>query len=117
MSKLSSRKLIVSLAVLVTGLVIGLVKGDVPPNILQLLEVIAGTYVVGNVLSGVTEGAAKPKKEQHKPQEVAQASSRQDLVELYSAIKETDQKVEKLLDSTDTIAKALTMLVESKNGK
>lgn len=45
----TSRKLIVSGVVLVVGVVVALLKGDIPSNLLQLLEVVFGGFIVGNV--------------------------------------------------------------------
>lgn len=44
-----SRKLIVSGVVLVVGVVVALVKGDIPEHLLQLLEVVFGGFIIGNV--------------------------------------------------------------------
>lgn len=43
------RKIIVGAVVLIVGVVIALYKNDIPPNLLQLLQVIFGGFIVGNV--------------------------------------------------------------------
>ncbi len=52
-----SRKLVVSGIVLAIGVAIALYKGDIPEHLLQLLEVVFGGFIVGNV-AGHAMGAA-----------------------------------------------------------
>lgn len=126
MSKLYSRKLIVSVLVMATGLTVALIKGDIPPNILQLLEVMAGTYVAGNVISGIGK---RGKEDQEEGEELTPASppgpietipsqplpaSRQDLVEVYGAIKVLEQKTDSLIEMNNTIARVLNAMMEGK---
>lgn len=44
-----SRKLVVTGVVLAVGVAIALFKGDIPEHLLQLLEVVFGGFIVGNV--------------------------------------------------------------------
>ena len=44
-----ARKIIVGAVILVVGVVISHFKNDIPPNLLQLLQVIFGGFIVGNV--------------------------------------------------------------------
>ncbi len=53
MGKYGSRKLLVGLIVLVMGLGVTVAVGDIPPHLLQLLEVIFGGFIVGNSVSHI----------------------------------------------------------------
>lgn len=63
MEKFGGRKLAVSLLVLVVGLAISLYKGDIPPNLLNLLEMVIGAFVGGNVLAKALGVAVQRKTE------------------------------------------------------
>lgn len=43
------RKILVGVVVLTTGILVTVYRNDIPPNLLQLLQVIFGGYIVGNV--------------------------------------------------------------------
>lgn len=60
MTKLGGRKLVVSIMVMATGIGITAVKGDIPPNLLQLLEVVLGAFVSGNILAQVFDRPSAP---------------------------------------------------------
>lgn len=49
MEAIGGRKLVVSSLTLAVGVGVALYKGDVPPGLLQLLEVVAVGYTLGNV--------------------------------------------------------------------
>lgn len=49
MQALLTRKVMAGLLILLVGVGITLIKGDIPPNLLSLLQVIYGTFVLGNV--------------------------------------------------------------------
>jgi hypothetical protein len=46
---IGGRKAAAAITVLVIGIVSVALKGDIPPGLLQLLEVVFGAFVVGNV--------------------------------------------------------------------
>ena len=46
----SGRKLIVTALVLIVGLAITLLRGDLPTNLLTLLEVVLGGFISGNAI-------------------------------------------------------------------
>lgn len=56
------RKILVGLVILATGITITVLRNDIPPNLLQLLQVIFGGFIVGNVgehvVGAVRAGAA-----------------------------------------------------------
>lgn len=62
--KLGGRKLVFGLITLGVGLVIGHIKGDIPPNVLSLLEMLFGSFVAGNsvgtIVGAVVSGKAVP---------------------------------------------------------
>ena len=47
--QIGGRKALVSILSLIIGVIITIIKGDVPANLLQLLEVLSVGFVVGNV--------------------------------------------------------------------
>lgn len=51
--KLGGRKVLITIGAVLIGLVTVFVKGDIPPNMLNLLEVVVGVFVAGNVSSKV----------------------------------------------------------------
>lgn len=57
MDKLGGRKVIVGIVVLAIGVTMVLVKGDITANLLQLLEVVFGAFVVGNVGEHIVNGS------------------------------------------------------------
>lgn len=61
LERMGGRKLAVSLIALITGLGVSLGMGDIPDNLLQLLEVIVASFVSGNIAAQVF-GAIKPVK-------------------------------------------------------
>lgn len=60
-NQVSSRKLLVSLVILVSGIAISAVKGDIPHGLLQLMEVIFGGFIVGNVGEHIVNGSVMKK--------------------------------------------------------
>ena len=60
--KYGSRKLLVGMFVVTIGTAITLYKGDIPANLLQLLEVIFGGFIVGNSISHIAQ-SRKPQPE------------------------------------------------------
>jgi len=49
--QIGGRKLVASLLVMIVGVVVTALKGDIPSGLLQLLEVTLGTFVGGNVVN------------------------------------------------------------------
>ena len=48
MSFVSKRKIISGLVLLVTGLAVTYFKGDIPPNLMSLMQVLYSAFVIGN---------------------------------------------------------------------
>lgn len=54
--KLGGRKAVMSLIVILIGILLVFTKGDVPPNLLTLLQFVVGVFVGGNVASSISQG-------------------------------------------------------------
>lgn len=61
LEKIGGRKLVVSLIVGGSGMAIALGRGDLPPNLLQLFEVIVGAFVGGNIMAQALDRSPKVK--------------------------------------------------------
>lgn len=62
---MNSRKTISGLVLLVVGVTIAFIKGDVPTNLLNLMQLLYSAFVLGNV----GEHAAKSYTKVHGPKE------------------------------------------------
>ena len=124
--KLGGRKFLATSLTVVAGMVVMFIKGDIPPNFLNLLEVAIGAFVGGNVLSNVAGAFYKPAPEasaagESQPEMVpdsqqaaptpvpeapapTQASVTNE--QLYAGLAEVFQKVEAVETSVTEISKA-----------
>lgn len=59
LERIGGRKLLVSLVVGGSGMAIALSRGDLPPNLLQLFEVIVGAFVGGNLMAQALDRGPK----------------------------------------------------------
>lgn len=58
----STRKIIAALVLLIVGLIVTCIRGDIPTNLLSLMEMLYGAFVIGNL----GEHATKVYKEKNK---------------------------------------------------
>ena len=63
------RKIVVAAVVLLVGSLVAHFKGDIPPNMLQLLEVLFGGFIVGNVTEHVVGSVKAVAELKHAPAE------------------------------------------------
>lgn len=54
LSDLGNRKLVITLVLMITGVVVAIVKGDIPEHLQLFLEVLFGGFVVGNGIEHIT---------------------------------------------------------------
>jgi hypothetical protein len=96
------RKLIVSGVILLVGVLVAFFKDDVPPNLMQLLQVVFGGFVVGNVgehLVDASYAKSDAKVEVARLQAVAQAPEPWDdnFEALKALINQNSEEVKQLL--------------------
>jgi hypothetical protein len=58
----SRRKIIAGATLLLVGIGITIIKGDIPPNLLSLMQLLYGTFVLGNAFQHATETYASINK-------------------------------------------------------
>lgn len=107
---LMGRKVIVGIVVLLTGLGITLAKGDIPPNLLQLLSVIFGGFIVGNVgehVAGAISARAAP-EEAIKDDAV----TAQDLQYIAAKVEQLQGTADASASAIANVQQALTMIIQ-----
>jgi hypothetical protein len=102
--KIGGRKVFAALLVIAVGVGAVLLKGDVPANLLQLLQVVFGALVVGNVGEHVV-GAVRARAEAGSTEPVAGA------VDL-SPVAESLQRIEQ---GTNNVAAGMSHLLSMVN--
>jgi len=107
--QIGGRKAAIALLIVALGVGAVLIKGDIPANFMHLLEVIFGTFVIGNVsttvsahVSGVAEGA-----ESTKPVESTPAV---DLTPVVSALSDIKQQNETVIQALSTSQQGIGFL-------
>lgn len=64
MDKFTTRKIIAGLVLLVVGLIVVYIKGDVPPNLLSLMSWLYASFVTGNAIQHVSDAVIASKANQ-----------------------------------------------------
>ena len=58
----STRKIISGLVLLLVGLIVTYIKGDIPPNLLSLMQLLYSAFIIGNSLEHATTTYSEAKK-------------------------------------------------------
>lgn len=101
---IGGRKMAVGFLVLGVGVALSAARGDIPPNLLQLLSVIFGGFVVGNGF----EHVARSMRKSEPPTQPAQV----DLSPLSQQVGEVKALAEQAAQSGAVSAQALSMIIE-----
>lgn len=64
MRNFTTRKILSGLILLIVGIIITFIKGDIPENLLSLMEWLYSAFVLGNVAQHATEAYGKGKKDE-----------------------------------------------------
>ena len=59
----SGRKIILAAILLLVALVVTYTKGDIPSNLLSFMEVLFGTFVIGNATEHVSNAVINNRKD------------------------------------------------------
>lgn len=69
---IGGRKIVAALVILAVGVAVVIMKGDIPANLLSLLQVVFGAFVIGNGVEHVANAVtARAEAAQVAPQEAA----------------------------------------------
>lgn len=100
---MGGRKVVVALIIFITGMIVTAIKGDVPANLLQLLSIIYGSLVVGNI-GEYAFGAFSSKAAAPAPGAVTKE-------ELQAHMEEMRALISKQSEATATVQQALSMII------
>lgn len=98
MEKLKSTKFIVTVLTVLVGLAAVLIKEDIPPNFLSLLEYVISAFVAGNVAAGAVGAYAAVKATTPAPVEVA--------------VVEDDPRIDQLLAATQATQSGVAAIIQ-----
>lgn len=105
--RIGGRKLSFGLFILAIGLGIGLTKGDIPPNILTLLEFIFGAFVTGNSIGTIAGVVAETRG----PGEEVSSTETVDLTPILQSVEELKQTDIAMAQSISLVQQSLTMII------
>lgn len=111
LDKIGGRKTIVAVIVFITGLIVTHLKGDVPPNLLQLLSIVFGAFVVGNVGEYVS-GAYQAKALVPAPDAANGEALKAEVDTIKSSMEELKVIAQKNTEGTAVVQQALSLIIE-----
>lgn len=100
------RKVAVAAVALVVGIGATLLRGDIPPNLLELIQVLFGAFIVGNGVEHVA-GAIAEGKANAQPAEAPQV----DLTPVQTALTELREQNQATLNTMGVIQEGLSTIL------
>lgn len=110
--QVGGRKALMALAILVTGVGVTFYKGDIPTNLLMLLQTLFGAFVLGNGVEHVAGAVRKSEQEEvtTSPNDVVVTAVEEAEAEV-DRVAEVEQTTEKMAAQVDALQKALGQIV------
>jgi hypothetical protein len=112
----SGRKVLVTVLILAAGLAVALIKGDLPHNLLALLEVIFAGFVSGNAvehLARISEARQKAASSGALPPEITADQIRQSVQILDQRLASIEQQTSQLGEAQNVTNQAVSALLDS----
>lgn len=113
LDSIGGRKALVSFVVLLVGVGVTLYTGDVPDGLLQLLSIIFGGFIVGNVGEHISGAVVSKAEALAGVSTEANTVATPDVVKVFTdELQIIDSKLKAQADGVDAIQQALTMIIK-----
>jgi hypothetical protein len=109
--KLGGRKAFFSLVAIIVGVAIAFIKGDLPPNLLNLLQFVLGAFVTGNLVAGATDAVTAVQSAKAENPVPSEPTAQVDLSPVLASIKEIGEQNQKTQDGLITVQQGILAII------